>query len=176
MSPRHRRQVILFAVCIVCSGAAIAFGFPKMYHAQSGRDALQASKQSGKPVMVYFSQVDCIWCDRVEHLLATSEVRFTLVQNYHFVNVDIRRTGDPATDALKRLFKVRGTPAFAFLSPKGEPICMVYGNISGDEELATISATAQGLSSGGKPTVSNRGFPSCRARVTADDNLITEIR
>jgi len=53
---------------------------------------------------------------------------------------------------------------------------MVYGNISGDEELATINATVQGLSSGGKSTASNRGFPSCRAKVTADDNLITEIR
>jgi hypothetical protein len=176
MSLRSYRQALFAAAGVLFCGVAMAAGFPKIYHPQTGRVALQASKESGKPVMVYFSQVDCIWCSRVEDLLATSPVRFTLIDSYHFVNVDIRRIDDPATNALMQLFKVRGTPAFAFLSPKGVPICMVYGNIKDDEELANINATVQGLAGGGTATASYRGFPSCRGKVTADDSLITELR
>ena len=125
--------------------------------------------------MLYFTQAGCMWCDRVERLLATSEVRFALVESYHFVSIDIGQHGDPAVDGLKKMFKVQGTPAFAFLSSKGEPICMVYGNIRDDGELAQINSTVHDLVRGGNPSATNRGFPSCRGKISADDNLITEI-
>ena len=175
MSQRCLGKLILSAIGAALCGVAIASGFPLSYNAQTGREALQASRQSGKPVMVYFSQANCIWCSRVEALLVTSAYRATLVESYNFVDVDIRRT-DRATIALMQLFKVRATPAFAFLSPKGEPICMVYGYIRNTEELRSINATVQALATGGAPTESTRGFPSCRGKATTSDDLVTEIR
>jgi hypothetical protein len=73
------------------------------------------------------------------------------------------------------MFKVRGTPAFAFLSPKDQPICMVYGNIRDDEELAQVDSTVQGLYRGAKPTKISSGFPSCRSKPSTDENLITQM-
>ncbi|MGH9577603.1 MAG: thioredoxin family protein, partial [Terriglobales bacterium] len=148
---------------------------PKMYEAQSGREALDAAKLSGKPIMVYFAQPGCGWCVAVEQLLGTSEVRFELVKNYHFVNVNIGASRDASAHALQKFLNVNGTPAFAFLSPKGEPICMVYGTIKDDRELARIDRNVLALVQGATTNVRSGGYPSCRGEVTEDDSRVTSI-
>lgn len=178
MTGRSRFCAQLIALTL---GAGIAFsaacaGFPRMYKAQTGRDALDAAARSGKPIMIYFSQPDCVWCDRVEHVLRTAESRFDVVDHYHFVNINIRQSDDAAARALKNMFRVRGTPAFAFLSPRGQPICMLYGNIADDEELAEIDRTVQALFRGSKATLTARGFASCRGKVSPNESLVTEIQ
>ncbi len=160
--------LLIASACYPASGA-----LPRMYEAQSGRDALIAAKASGKPVMVYFWQPGCGWCAVVENLLATSDFRFALVQHYHFIDVNTTLSG-PVVDGLKKVFKVKGTPAFAFLSPKAEPICMVYGNIKDDAELSRIDANVLSLARGGTArTMTSAGFPSCRGEVTEDDSKVT---
>src|SRR6266571_6975302 len=160
MNMRSVLRLVLFLLSSTVASVVVCNGFPRSYQAQSGHEALLAARESGKPIMIYFSRADCIWCQKVERLLNTSEVRFALLENYHFVNVDVRRVGDPGVDGLKKMFKVRGTPAFAFLSPKGDAICMVYGNIRDDDELARINSTVQALFKGAKATPTSGGVPS----------------
>jgi thioredoxin-related protein len=175
MNIRSVLRLALFLLSSTVASVVVCNGFPKSYQAQSGHDALVAASESGKPIMIYFSQTNCIWCQKVEHLLKTSEMRFALIENYHFINVDIGRSGEPAADGLKKMFKVRGTPAFAFLAPKGDAICMVYGNIRDDDELARINSTVQALFKGAKATGGRAGFPSCRSRPSSDERLITQM-
>lgn len=170
-----RSRPIVLAVLCGFATTALCGALPGVFNAQSGPEAIQASRQSGKPIMLYFTQPACVWCERVEHLLTTSEFRFTMAEHYHSMNIDISRHGDKAIDGLMRMFKVQGTPSFAFLSSRGEPICMVYGNIRNDAELVQIDSTVQRLAAGGKTTAMIAGFPSCRGKVSADDAMITSM-
>src|SRR5687768_10887382 len=108
---------------------------PDAYGAVSGKEALEAARASGKPIMVYFHQRGCGWCTLVEKLLASTEMRQELARSYHFINVNIA-SKEPAATALTKMFDVSGTPAFAFLDSRAEALCMVYGAIQDDAELA----------------------------------------
>ncbi len=161
-----------FLALATCAALPAVAVFPKMYSATGGGEALEAAQKSGKPIMIYFWQEHCTWCTVVEDLLRRSEVRFKLVEHYHFVNIDIH-SKEPAVTGLKKMFSVKGTPAFAFLSPKAQPICMVYGNIKDDAELARIDTNVLALVAGASPQYVSHGFASCRGEVTEDDSKVT---
>lgn len=108
--------------------------------------------------------------------MGTSELRQDLQRSYHFINVNIGASKEPAAGALQKMFDVQGTPAFAFLNSRAEPLCMVYGMIKDDAELGRIHANVQALARGATPKVRSRGQESCRGEVSEDDLRTTDIK
>ena len=83
--------LLLFLVSLTAPQPAFALGFPREYQAISGREAIEAASRSGKPIIIYFAQPGCGWCDKVEDLLDSSKLQKDLVDNYHFVDINIAR-------------------------------------------------------------------------------------
>ena len=154
---------------------ANANGLPRAYDSKSGKTAMEASAKSGKPVVIYFTQENCVWCDRVENLLDRTELQTKLVDSYHFVNVDISMAKKQSWNAeLTKMLSVRGTPAFAAIKASGDLLCMNYGTIQDDTELARFHESIQSLNKGAKPTILYvGGFPSCRGQESERDDEIT---
>ena len=176
VAARTLARGLLFLVAVTAAQPASSFGLPREYQAITGREAIDAAARSGKPIVIYFAQPGCGWCEKVEDLLESSKLRPVLVDSYHFVNVNIARSNDPVGKQLQQMLKVRGTPAFAALSPKGVPLCMIYGNIPDDDELGKLHANIQALNKGGKSLVKfTNGMVSCRGKVSVQDEQVSEI-
>lgn len=155
------------AVLSVCA-QAFAFQPPAGYAAAAYDAALDAAKQSGKPVMLYFTQERCIFCKRVEALLAAEELRSAFAPNYHFVAVDLTR-GQPRTaaeqDLIDRL-RIGLAPTFVFLNRDGQHICTSYGGIGRAEEGLAVHRFVQARKDdavGGKPAGSRCGLVGASA-------------
>lgn len=154
---------------------SLALGLPRDYRPTSGRRALEAAKESGKPILVYFTQENCIWCERLEQLLTRTELNATLVQSYHFMNIDIGNNRDSVSKTLTQMLRVRGTPALAALAPNGDVLCMIYGSLKDDKELGQVHANIQAMHKGAKPTVIQNGYASCRGQVSEQDGNISGV-
>ena len=166
----------IFLATIACASAVShANGLPRAYESKSGKAAMESAARSGKPVVIYFTQENCVWCDRVENLLDRSALQEKLVDSYHFVNVDIGLGKKQTWNAeLTKMLAVRGTPAFAAIKASGDLICMSYGTIKDDAELADFHQNIQSLNAGAKPRIMYvGGFPSCRGQETERDDEIT---
>lgn len=111
---------------------SLAFGFPNGYTAESYEAALAKARRSGKPIMLYFTQYGCRYCDIIEGFLDTDELRGAFVPNYHFVVIDVTRNlrGSPFQKAMMARFKYRATPTFVFLTPAGKHLCTSYGGLN----------------------------------------------
>jgi thioredoxin-related protein len=165
-------QAVLAVVAFAYSVPSHAYGFPRGYLTQNGADALAAAEVSGKPLLIYFTQPDCSWCDKVEVLLDQPESRKMLSDQYHFMDIDIQRSKDNVAKALLNALKVKGTPAFGVISPAGKVVCMHYGNIRSASDLAAIHAGIQEQAKRNKEGVlgpRTGDIPGCRGRVAAAD-------
>ena len=180
--PTHRLSVLQSIPAIVLATfvgtwtvESQANGLPRAYESKSGKTAMEAAAKSGKPVVIYFTQENCVWCDRVENLLNRSELQSKLVDSYHFVNVDIGMANKQSWNAeLTKMLSVRGTPAFAAIKASGDLLCMNYGTIQDDAELARFHESIQSLNKGAKPSILYvGGFPSCRGQESERDEQIT---
>lgn len=160
---------IFAAAMLLCSAHSYAYGFPRGYLTQNGAEALAAAEISGKPLLIYFTQPDCSWCDKVEVLLDQPASRALLANQYHFMDIDIQRSKDSVAKALLAALKVKGTPAFGVISPAGKVVCVHYGNIASASDLAAIHAGIQ--ESARKPKADARAgeILGCRGRVATAD-------
>ena len=154
-----------------------ANGLPRAYEPRSGKAAMEAAAKSGKPVIIYFTQEDCIWCERVEALLNNTKLQPKLAESYYFVNVDIRLAKKQSwNSALAKMLAVKGTPAFAAIRPNGDLLCMIYGMIGDESELNRIHDNIQGINKGAKPTMLYQGgLPSCRGQNSEKDEQVSEV-
>jgi thioredoxin-related protein len=167
------------AACLMLtlvSATASAIGLPAEFHATNGKRAMEAAAQSGKPIIVYFTQQNCIWCERVERLLSNSPQSAALIQSYHFVNVDIGNNRDSVVKSLQKALKVSGTPSFAALSAQGNLLCMFYGMIPDDATLSKVHANVQALNKGARATAETNGFPSCRGETSELDRQVSGVQ
>ena len=154
-----------------------ANGLPRAYEPRSGKAAMEAAAKSGKPIVIYFTQQNCIWCERVEGLLNKSELQPKLAESYHFVSVDIGLANKQSWNAtLTKMLAVKGTPAFAAIRPNGDVLCMVYGMIEDEVELARLHENIQALNKGAKPTaIYKDGLPSCREQNSERDEFVSSV-
>ena len=101
---------------------------------------MEAAAKSGKPVVIYFTQENCVWCDRVENLLNRSELQSKLVDSYHFVNVDIGMANKQSWNAeLTKMLSVRGTLAFAAIKASGDHALHELRHYSGRRRTRALS-------------------------------------
>lgn len=166
---------IFAAAMLLCCVHSHAYGFPRGYLTQNGADALAAAEISGKPLLIYFTQPDCSWCDKVEVLLDQPASRELLVNQYHFMDIDIQRSRDSVSKALLAALKVKGTPAFGVISPAGKVVCVHYGNIASASDLAAIHAGIQEQAKRSKVGARATEISGCRGRIAATDADISAV-
>ena len=170
-----RRKLFVVAVLFGLPALAAAAGLPANYGPQEAGSAFDASRRSGKPMLVYFSQPDCEPCARTESVLATGEAAAILAGKFHFISVDASRPEDPFGASMKRSLKLRGTPALAAISPTGDALCVLHGNIRDNAELREIAARIVALNEERLPPRRRQAAPSCRGTVSPDDNRLMAI-
>ena len=129
-----RLTVILFA--LGNAPVAFSYGFPAGFRVESLGQAQGAARTSGKPVMLYFTQHHCRYCDIVEGFLDSATLRAAYIPSYHFVLIDVTKNlrGDAFQKEMIDRFKYRATPTFAFLTAEGKHVCTSYGGINHQDD------------------------------------------
>jgi thioredoxin-related protein len=130
----NNRWMKLTAILLACGNAPFAFGygFPSGFRVESLEQAHTAASTSRKPIMLYFAQPHCRYCDIVEGFLDSATLRAAYIPSYHFVLIDVTKNlrGDVFQKEMIARYKVRGTPAFVFLTADGKHVCTSYGGIN----------------------------------------------
>ena len=91
-----------------------------------GPDALNAAKQSNKPILLSIGYAACHWCHVMAHE-SFEDAPTAAVMNDLFINIKVDREERPDIDqiymaALHHLGEQGGWPLTMFLTPDGEPV------------------------------------------------------
>src|SRR3954447_9384196 len=90
-----------------------------------GAEALEAAKQSDKPILLSVGYAACHWCHVMAHE-SFENPEIAGLMNQHFVNIKVDREERPDIDAiymnaLHLMGEHGGWPLTMFLTPDGEP-------------------------------------------------------
>ena len=100
------------------------------------------AKKAGKPMLIYFYSDTCRLCRKMK---ATTwqdpKVRQRLRGDFVAVSVNITDHSNRNAQAMKRAYKVFGTPAFIFIDEEGDRVDEepLYGYLAPDEMLQTFA-------------------------------------
>ena len=91
-----------------------------------GTGALNAAKQSNKPILLSIGYAACHWCHVMAHE-SFEDAPTAAVMNDLFINIKVDREERPDIDqiymaALHHLGEQGGWPLTMFLTPDGEPV------------------------------------------------------
>ncbi len=125
-------KLVTFCLVLLSSTLFVGHSFSQTAETQSGRitwytdmgQAIQASKQSGKPIMLFFTGSDwCGWCKRLQAEVFYKQAFIDWAnKDVIAVEVDFPRTFqlDPAVkdqnNRLQQLFRVSGYPTVVFVT------------------------------------------------------------
>lgn len=90
-----------------------------------GEEALQKSRDEGKPILLSIGYSSCHWCHVMEHE-SFENPETAAIMNEHFVNIKVDREERPDLDAIymqavQAMTGQGGWPMTTFLTPEGEP-------------------------------------------------------
>ena len=125
-----RRGASLLVVLLAVSGclAASEDAVPtKIQWVQSLSEGLLLAKESGKPVMLFFTADWCAPCVELKKYVFTDKRLVAASLRLVNIYIDVDKNYDLLAE-----YKVRGIPAIFFLSPSGE----IVERFSGDRSAA----------------------------------------
>jgi protein disulfide-isomerase len=126
--------VLTAAGCFAASGQEAA---GKIDWVKNYPDGLRLARESGKPVLVYFTADWCGPCVELKKYVWTDKRVIAASKKLVTIYVDV----DQDTDTLSA-YKVRGIPAVFFLSPAGEIVMKFTGDHSAANFAKQMSALA----------------------------------
>lgn len=98
-------------------------------------EALEFATAQDKPVFVYFRSEYCGWCKKFEEETFTNNTAVSkLKENFVLVSMDINKQKEETRD-----FRIRGTPASAFLYPNGTEISRIPGYTDTESFITIIN-------------------------------------
>ncbi len=132
----------VFELLILISMSVLAFGStpattPTIWHGlyiYYYKDAKLLSKQSHKPILLYFYGNNCTYCDLFDqYVLENQEVVNYLNKNFIFASVNVDESGG---HRFVEKFGLFGTPAFSMIYPNGKHV--VYQGYKTKEQFLYI--------------------------------------
>jgi thioredoxin-related protein len=130
---------LVLGLAVLLSAAGAQARIPDGWPFLDFNEAVRVSKQSGKPMFVYFGFATCPYCAYLnEHTFSSESLRKLYTANYVLAYFDIR--GNPEDEitlpdggrvtrgeAIKRL-KGSPVPAWMFVDPEGRALLMRRGS------------------------------------------------
>jgi protein disulfide-isomerase len=129
-------MIVLLAVTGCFAGAEDPAA-PKIQWVQKLPDGLRLARESGKPVMLFFTADWCAPCLELKKYVFTD--KRVVAASKRLVNVYIDADSDFETLIA---YKVRGIPAVFFLNPLGETIAKYDGDRSAASFVKQMTAVA----------------------------------
>lgn len=114
-------------IFVICSTFGNAFGQKKesiQFSYLPYNDFLKKSKETGKPIMIYFTGTGCSLCIKMEKLVFPQEEIYTFY-NKSFINIELfddYKKPDSAIKILQRKYGIVSQPTFIFIDSNGDVI------------------------------------------------------
>lgn len=106
-----------FLVLSLISFLSFAFSNPIWYDFNQG---YSVAASNNKPLMIYFFQEDCEYCEQMSETTLQSSFVTTYLQKHFVLSYDNLST--PKGRIIGRQFIVLGTPTTVFLNPKNDSV------------------------------------------------------
>lgn len=120
-------RIIIVLIFVICSTFGNAFGQKKEsihFSYLPYNDFLKKSKETGKPIMIYFTGTGCSLCIKMEKLVFPQEEIYTFY-NKSFINIELfddYKKPDSAIKILQRKYGIVSQPTFIFIDSNGDVI------------------------------------------------------
>lgn len=120
-------RIIIVLIFVICSTFGNAFGQKKesiQFSYLPYNDFLKKSKETGKPIMIYFTGTGCSLCIKMEKLVFPQEEIYTFY-NKSFINIELfddYKKPDSAIKILQRKYGIVSQPTFIFIDSNGDVI------------------------------------------------------
>lgn len=120
-------RIIIVLIFVICSTFGNAFGQKKesiQFSYLPYNDFLKKSKETGKPIMIYFTGTGCSLCIKMEKLVFPQEEIYTFY-NKSFINIELfddYKKPDSAIKILQRKYGIVSQPTFIFIDSTGDVI------------------------------------------------------
>lgn len=114
-------------IFVICSTFGNAFGQKKEsihFSYLPYNDFIKKSKETGKPIMIYFTGTGCSLCIKMEKLVFPQEEIYTFY-NKSFINIELfddYKKPDSAIKILQRKYGIVSQPTFIFIDSNGDLI------------------------------------------------------
>jgi thiol:disulfide interchange protein DsbD len=103
--------------------------------------ALNAARQDGKPLLVFFTAYWASACKELEqHTLSDARVRPKLNSDFHLVKLDVTNDEDPRSKALLARLNVTGLPTVLVVDSREREKLRVIEFLTVDELLEKLGA------------------------------------
>lgn len=120
-------RIIIGLILLICTTCENAIGQKKetiQFSFLPYNDFLKKSKETGKPVMIYFTGTGCSLCVKMEKQVFPQEEIYSFY-NKSFINVELFddfKKPDSAIKKLQRKYGIVSQPTFIFIDSTGEVI------------------------------------------------------
>lgn len=108
-------------------------------------DAVARARETGKPVIVYFTESKCQTCDSLQGWLLRSDIRQAFAKGYHFSIVSGDDMVPEERERWRMTYSPRGAPAWVVLAADGSYLCTASGGFATSNaalELHRVLSTA----------------------------------
>lgn len=118
---------IIVMILVICSTFGNAFSQKKetiQFSYFPYNDFIKKSKETGKPIMIYFTGTGCSLCIKMEKLVFPQEEIYTFY-NKSFINIELfddYKKPDSAIKILQRKYGIVSQPTFIFIDSNGDLI------------------------------------------------------
>ena len=118
---------IIVMILVICSTFGNAFSQKKetiQFSYLPYNDFIKKSKETGKPIMIYFTGTGCSLCIKMEKLVFPQEEIYTFY-NKSFINIELfddYKKPDSAIKILQRKYGIVSQPTFIFIDSNGDLI------------------------------------------------------
>jgi thiol:disulfide interchange protein len=136
-----RKKITLLAVVLLaiagCFSESDEIQAASIHWVKNHAEGLRLARESGKPVMVYFTADWCAPCVQLKKYVFTDKKVIEASGRLINIYIDVDRDYDMLTE-----YKVRGIPAIFFLNPQGEIITQFTGDRSAGGFVKQMTAIA----------------------------------
>jgi len=91
------------------------------------KDGFERILQEKKPIFIDFYADWCVPCREMDEKTFSEPEVIRRSRRFVMLKVDLTAEGDPATEAIKERYRVRGVPTFVFLRPDGVEMSSLRG-------------------------------------------------
>lgn len=147
------KNLLLATLAIALSAGNLFAAPPETYHFKNLTDAIQLSRDQGKPIFLYFGRYGCSTCRKMHAEVFTDA---SLQARYHrdfvlaYVDTESSNriqlpSGERTTEMQFAVSsRIRGTPTFIYFSPQQQPLF----KRSGFQTIEQMAAYAEYVSAG----------------------------
>jgi hypothetical protein len=117
---------------------------PKDFHtASSLTRAIENGKQSGRPIILYYTRTSCPPCDVLQARLRKEDVAKPYRESYIFTAVWGSSMGQMDQQRYRDRYGARGAPSWIVFTSDGRYVCTAVGGFKSDEAGAVLHKAIQ---------------------------------